>query len=285
MQPSQPQPQVIDVTPANFQAEVVERSKQAPVILLFWAQQVLPSVEARRRLEELARPHQGKLFVALVDVARDRSLAQHLRVQALPGIRVVDGGQLVQQLDGPQADATLQGLVDQLTLSPAEMLREDLGKLIEAGELQSAAQMLMQAIRDEPKNLAFRVELADVLLLMGDTDQAERVLAEIPPETEDRERPQTRLELLQEAATYGDPAALEAAAAAGDLDARYRLAILAAAAGAYETALEHAMTILAADRKFRDDLGRVTMLRVFALLGKGAELASRYRRRMFAFMH
>jgi putative thioredoxin len=285
MQPSQQAPQVFDVTPASFQSDVVERSKQTPVILLFWAQQVLPSTEARRRLEELARPYQGKVFLALVDVARDPTLAQHLRVQALPAIRIVDRGQLVHQLDGPQSDSTLKALLEQLTLSPAEMLREELGGLIAAGDYPGAVQMLTQALHDEPQNQAFRVELADVLLLMGDMTQAERVLHDIPADTEGRERPQARLELLQEAAGYGNPAELEAAAAAGDLESRYRLAILAAAAGAHEQALEHALLLLSTDRKFRDDLGRLTMLRIFSLLGKGSELATRYRRRMFNYMH
>jgi putative thioredoxin len=285
MQPSQQAPQVFDVTRANFQSDVVERSKQAPVVLLFWAQQVMPSADARRRLEELVKPYQGKVFLALADVARDPTLAQHLRVQALPAIRIVDRGQLVHQLDGPQSDATLKALLDQLTLSPAEALREELGGLIAAGDYRTAVEMLTQAIHEEPQNQAFRVELADVLLLMGDTAQAEKVLRDIPADAEGRERPQTRLELLQEAAGYGSPADLEPAAAAGDLESRYRLAILAAAAGAHEQALEHAMVVLGTDRKFRDDLGRLTMLRIFNLLGKGSELATRYRRRMFNYMH
>jgi len=285
MQPSQQAPQVIDVTPANFQSDVVERSKQAPVVLLFWAQQVMPSADARRRLEELVKPYQGKVSLALADVARDPTLAQHLRVQALPAIRIVDRGQLVHQLDGPQTDATLKALLDQLTLSPAEVLREELGGLIAAGDYRTAVEMLTQAIHEEPQNHAFRVELADVLLMMGDTAQAEKVLRDVPADTEGRERPQTRLELQQEAAGYGSPADLEPAAAAGDLESRYRLAILAAAAGAHEQALEHAMVVLGTDRKFRDDLGRLTMLRIFNLLGKGSELATRYRRRMFNYMH
>jgi putative thioredoxin len=285
MQPSQQPPQVFDVTPANFQSDVVERSKQAPVVLLFWAQQVLPSADARRRLEELAKPYQGKVFLALADVARDQTLAQHLRVQALPAIRIVDRGQLVHQLDGPQTDATLKALLDQLTLSPAEALREELGGLIAAGDYRTAVEMLTRALQEEPQNHAFRVELADVLLLMGDITQGEKVLREIPGDTEGRERPQTRLELLQEAAGYGSPADLEPAAAAGDLESRYRLAILAGAAGAHEQALEHAMIVLSTDRGFRDDLGRLTMLRIFNLLGKGSELATRYRRRMFNYLH
>jgi len=280
-----PAAHVFEVSPANFQAEVVERSREAPVILLFWAEQMLPSVEARRRLETLTGPHAGKVYLGLVDVARDPTLAQHLRVQALPAIRVVEGGQLVHQADGPQSDTALQGLVDQLVLSPADVLRDELESLIAASEFETAMRLLLQAIQEEPQNAAFRVELADVLLRLGDIDQAERVLGELPADAEGRERPQTRLELLQEAAGYGDPAGLEAAAAGGDLEARYRLAVVAAAAGAHELALEHALTLLRTDRSFRDDLGRLTMLRIFNLLGKGSEVASRYRRRMFNYMH
>jgi putative thioredoxin len=57
------------------------------------------------------------------------------------------------------------------------------------------------------------------------------------------------------------------------------------AAEQYETALELAMDILRSDREFRDDIGRLTMIRIFALLGKGNDMAGRYRRKMFNFMH
>ena len=70
-----------------------------------------------------------------------------------------------------------------------------------------------------------------------------------------------------------------------DLDSRYQLAVVQASAGDYEAALENAMTVLRLDRSFRDDLGRLTMIRIFSLLGKGSELATAYRRRMFNLMH
>jgi putative thioredoxin len=285
MSATAPAAQVFEVSPANFQVEVVERSRDTPVILLFWAEQMLPSVAARRRLETLTALHPDKVLLGLIDVAHDPTLAQHLRVQALPAIRVVAEGQLVHQADGPQSDSALQQLVEQLVLSPADALREDLESLLAAGEFEAALQLLDRAVQEEPQNVPFRVERADVLLRLGALDQAERVLAELPADAEGRERPQTRLEFLQEAAGYGDPAALEFAAEGGDLEARYRLAVVAAAAGAHEVALEHALTLLQTDRGFRGDLGRLTLLRIFKLLGKGSELASRYRRRMFNFLH
>jgi putative thioredoxin len=279
--------QVFDVTPQAFQTAVLERSRQAPVVLLFWAAQVLPSVETRRTLESLAKPYAGKLFVGLVDVARDPTLAQHLRVQGLPSIRVVQDGQLVHQMDGVQSETALRALLEQLTLSPADLLRDDLAALLANGDYPRALALLQQALDEEPQNQAFRVELADVLARQGDVDEARDVLAAIPEATEERDRPQTRIEFLEEAAGLEPQATLASRLEAdpADLEARYQMSVRAVEAGDYERALELALAILQADREFRDDIGRLTMIRIFKLLGKGSELASRYRRRMFNLMH
>lgn len=279
--------QTFEVTPENFQSAVVERSRQVPVILLFWAQEVLPSAEQRRTLENAAPAYAGKVFVGLVDVARDPTLAQHLRVQGLPSIRVVHDGQIVHQLEGPQTENALRSLLDQLTMSSAELLREDLAALLEAGELERAQDMLQQALEEEPHNQAFRVELADLLARRGEVEQARQLLAGIPEDTAERDRPQARIEFLEEAPGLPAPAELEARLASdpGDLEARYGLAVHAAAAADYQRALDEALEILKQDRAFREDIGRLTMIRVFKLMGKGSELASSYRRRMFNFMH
>ncbi|TNF89053.1 MAG: tetratricopeptide repeat protein [Gammaproteobacteria bacterium] len=278
---------VFDVQPQSFQADVVERSQQVPILLLFWAEQVPPSADARRELEVLIGQYQGKALLGLVDVAQDPTLAQHLRVQGVPSIRVIKGGQIVEQLDGPQPEHVLRALLDQLTLSPADQLHDQLQLLIASGDFQSALQLLQQAINEEPNNPGFRVELADVLVLKGELDEARKVLAGIAKDADDIDRPQIRLEMAEEAA--GMPSLSELAEAhqsdPDDLETRYQLAVVSATAGNYELALEHAMAILQQDREFRDDIGRTTMIRIFSLLGKGSDLAQRYRRKMFAFMH
>lgn len=278
---------VFEVSPQTFQADVIERSQQVPVLLLFWAEQVAPSAQTRDLLARLTTQFQGKVLLGLVDVARDQTLAQHLRIQGLPSIRVVRDGQLVDQLDGPQTEESLRGLLELLTQSPADTLREQLDVLLARGDLDTARRMLEQAIQEEPGNQGFRVELADVLVIQGQEEDARTLLATIPEDTEGRDRPATRLEIAEEAAGMDDAATLEARVQANpeDLDARYELAIVLAAARDYEGALTQAMSILQQDRTFRDDLGRTTMIRIFSLLGKGSELATAYRRRMFNFMH
>ena len=276
-----------EVTAQNFQTEVVERSSSVPVGVLFWTEQVPPSVDARRQLETLAAGYGGKVALGLSDVALDQALAQQLRVQGLPSIRVVQDGQLVDQLDGPQDEATLRELLDRLTVSSGDMLRAQLGEMLERGDHQAALTALRQAVAEEPNNLVFKVEYADLLVLTGDLDQAGTVLASIPEETEERERPAMRLELLEEAAGMPDRGELasQLEAAPDDLEVCYQLAVRAAAEGDFEAALDLAMSILQRDREFRDDLGRTTMIRMFSVLGKGSDLAAGYRRRMFNFMH
>jgi putative thioredoxin len=278
---------VFQVSPESFQADVIDRSKQVPVLLLFWAEQVAPSAETRTVLEQLVGQYQGKVLLGLVDVAQDPTLAQHLRVQGLPSIRVVQDGQLVHQVDGPQPPEALRQLLDQLTLSPTDMLKDQLELMLERGDFDAAVNLLQQAVREEPHNQGFRVELADVLVRKGALEDARQVLAGIPEDTEERDRPQNRLEFVEEAAGFGTAEELAKSVATDpdDLDARYRLAVVKTAAGDYEGALEDAMGILQQDRAFGDDLGRTTMIRIFAVLGKGSELAGRFRRRMFNFMH
>ena len=277
-------PNVFDVELPSFQTDVVERSRRIPVVLLFWTDQVAPAVETRATLTRLADQYGGKFALALSDIARDQTLAQQLRVQGIPSIRVIRDGQLAEQLEGPQGESVLRRLLDQLTQSPSDRLKVDLAGLLEAEDYDGALAVLQEAINAEPNNAGFKVEWADVLLLQGDLDGARTVLATIPEGTEERDRPAMRLELLEEAASCGSLAdALDADE--GDLEAHYRAAVLLAAERRYPEALDHAMAILQRDRDFREDAGRLTMIRIMALMGRGSEIAKRYRRRMFNFLH
>ena len=278
---------VFEIELASFQTEVVERSRQVPVVVLFWTAEVAPAAETKNVLERLAGQYQGKFALGLSDIAKDQTLAQQLRVQGIPSIRVIRDGQLIEQMDGPQSEGTLRQLIDALTQSPADALREQLAEHLAAEDFDAALAVLRQAIAAEPGNVGFKVEWADVLLLQQDLEGARKVLATIPEETPERERPAMRLELLEEAAGMGSAEQALAAVAAddADLDTRYRAAITLAAERRYGEALDHALAILQRDRTFREDAGRLTMIRVMALMGKGDEVAKRYRRRMFNFLY
>ncbi len=275
------------ITPENFQTDVIERSQSMPILVLFWADQVPESAQFKQVLENLVGQYAGKIALGVSDVAQDQTLAQHLRVQGLPSIRVVHNGQIVNQLDGLADETQLRSMLDALTQSPTDMLKGQLDQILASGDFDTAVAMLQQAVNEEPGNQGFRVELADVLVRKGDLENARTVLASIPEETPERERPQNRLEFVEEGAGFPALADLEASVAAtpDDLELKYQLAVQQIVAEQYEAGLQSAMDILLADRGFRDDIGRLTMIRAFAILGKGNDMATKYRRKMFNFMH
>ena len=277
-------PTVFNVELSSFSTDVVERSKEVPVVLLFWTDEIPPAADTKRHLETLASQYQGKFALALCDVAQTPQLAQQLRVQGIPSIRAVVNGQIASQLEGPQGEAVLRQMIDELTLSGSERLKEGLDHFIAARDWDGALALIRQALTEEPHNPAFRVELADLLVRKGDMDGARTALGSIAEDTPERDRPAARLEIAEAArAVDGDPAARRPNE--GDLEALYDAAVCEAASENYEAALEYCMTILRTDRKFRDDVGRKTMITVMTAMGKGSELAQQYRRRMFAFMH
>jgi len=277
-------PTVFNVELPSFATDVVERSKEVPVILLFWTDQVPPAAETKRHLETLATQYQGKFALALCDVSQTPELAQQLRVQGLPSIRVVANGQIAHQLDGPQGESVLRQMIDELTMSGSERLKEGLERLIAFRDWDGALSLIRQALAEEPNNPGFRVELADLLARKGELDDARTALDSIAEDTPERDRPAARLEIAEAAAAI-DGGRHSRRQPDTDLDALYETAISEAAEENYEAALEHCMTILRTDRKFREDIGRKTMITIMTAMGKGSELAQRYRRRMFAFMH
>lgn len=280
-------PTSVNVTVETFQTEVVDRSQSMPVVVLFWAEQVPPSVQTKNQLEQMLDQYAGKFALALSDVAIDQNLAQRLQVPGLPCIRVVHKGQIVDQLDGPAEEQQLRTMLDQHTQSLDDAIAGDLQQVLERGDFATAVTLLQAAIEEEPNNQSLRVDLADVLVRKGDLDDARTVIASIKDDTADRQRPQTRLEFMEEAAGMPTLEDLQTAVAAddADLEAKYQLAVRQVAAEEYEQALLVCLDILRTDREFREDLGRLTMIRVFEVLGKGNELAGKYRRKMFNLMH
>ncbi len=276
-----------EVSRENFQSEVIEASQNLPILLVFFAPQVPASRELAQSLRQLAQAYAGVFRLGLVDMSVDPGLAQPMRVQGLPSVRAVKGGSLAGALDGPQPEAELRRLIDGLTMSSNEILREQLGTYIEREDYANGVNLVQQALREEPNNPSFLVELADLLALDGKPVDARQVFDRIPEGTQGRSRVATRLELMSRASEFDDLATLrtEYEAAVENSKCRYQLAVKLAAMNRCEEALELGLALLISDREYGDDAGRKLMLEVFELLGKGSALAQRFRRRMFNFLH
>ena len=278
---------IVEITAQNFQSEVVEKSRQVPVLLEFYADEAEQSRSFAEVLRRLADAYAGKFVLARVNIRENSQLVQQLGVRTLPTVKVIFEGQMVQNIEGPQPEANLRSMLDQLTMSPVEMIRQQIDDLVAAGDRASAIGLLQQAIGEEPKNHALQAELADLLVMEDRLDEARRILAGLPDDTEGISKPRNRIEFIDMARSLPPLAELEnqSGSAPEDMQLRLDLAIRLVAEDRMEAALECLLEMMKADREFQDDIARKTMIKVFDLLGKGNELATEYRRKMFTFLH
>lgn len=277
---------IVEVSAQNFQ-EVIERSKEVPVLLEFYAEGAEQSQPTTVILNKLVTEYAGKFVLGRVDVQQNPEVAQQLQVRGLPTVKVVYQGQLAQDLEGPQEESKFREVLDQLTMSPVERIREQITLLLMQGDRGGAIQLLQQVIAQEPGNHALQAELADLLIMDERVDEARQILASLPADAEGINKPKKRLEFIDKAAELPTMDNLQAdLAASPDAPAAiYPVAIRLVVDDQIEAALDHLLLMLQKDREYEDELARRTMIDVFDLLGKGDAVATAYRRKMFAFLH
>ena len=277
---------VIEVSIENFQAEVAEKSKQIPVLLEFYAD-AEPSQQLAPVLRRLADEYQGKFLLARVDIQQNQQLVQQLGVRTLPTIKIIFQGQMVENLEGPIEESQLRQVLNRVTMSPVERIREQLAVFLADGNRGSAIEMLQQVIAEEPKNYALHTELCDLLIMEGRADEAKQILAGLPADCEGISKPKNRLEFLDAAASLDPVSELisKLEADSENFQLRFDLATQLVADDQIEQALEQLLNILKKDREWQEQRARKTMIKIFELLGKGDELATGYRRKMFTFLH
>lgn len=281
---------VVDVTEANIQ-EVLQQSVDQPV-LLYIGMQSDPACSAQLSiLEMLAAAYQGKLILAKVAAETQQMLAQQLvsqlQVSALPGQVVLHQGRPVQVFSGPQSEEQLREVLDPLTMSPADMIRQQVEALMAEGETGRALELLQNILQEEPDNHALQVLQVNLLLELGRIDEARQLMAVLPADAEGIAQPKAKLSFYEMVADAPARNELEARLAGDDNDheARYQLAIRLVIADENEEALEDLLTIVRRDREFREDGARLLMLQVFDQLGQGNPVAKRYRGKLFGLMH
>ncbi|MBT3565561.1 MAG: tetratricopeptide repeat protein [Gammaproteobacteria bacterium] len=280
-------PNIVEVSVQNFQTEVVEKSQQIPVFLEFYADGAEPSEQLAPILNKLATEFSEKIILARVDVQQNQQIVQQLAVRTLPTIKVIFQGQMAQDLEGPQEEATLREMIEQLTMSSVERIREQIKVYLAQGHRAEAIELLQQVISEEPHNHALQTELSDLLIMENRIDEAKLILASLPTDAEGISKPQNRVAFIELANELPPLAELLTAREANedDLQLQYDTAVRLIADDQIEAALEGLLVMLKKDKSFDDELARKTMIKVFELLGKGDAMATAYRRKMFTFLH
>jgi putative thioredoxin len=239
----------VDVTEATFEIDVIERSREVPVVVDFWAAWCGPCRQLAPLIETAVERREGAVVLAKVDIDSNPRLAQTYRVQSIPFVVGFRGGEAVDQFVGMQPPAAIESFLDRLVPSEVDLL-------IAAGDESS----LLQALDADPGSVDARVALARLLFAEGRGDE---VAALLEPVAYDK-----AAEGLLARARLASVDQPDVAAGLAALDR-----------GLVEPALTHLLDAVRGVPALRDDL-RETMLGVFAELGDQHPLTVRFRRRL-----
>jgi putative thioredoxin len=166
------QPTVIDVTEATFADEVVQRSMTTPVVIDFWAEWCEPCKQLSPVLERLAAEGGGAWVLAKIDVDANPRIAQMFRVQSIPTVYAVVGGQPVDAFNGVIPEAQLQQWLAAVLQAggvaveqPADPRFDAADDALVNGDLEAAEAAYKKILADAPADSVAEAGLAQVELL------------------------------------------------------------------------------------------------------------------------
>ena len=274
-----------EVTSQNFAQEVIETSRQVPVLADFWAPWCGPCRTLGPMLERLEAEYAGKWKLAKVNSDDNPELSAQFRVRSIPFVVAFVDGKPIDQFVGVLPEGQLRAFLDRVIPQPSEVAYREGLAARQAGDTARAREAFQNALAFDPGFDAARFELINLLLDSGDAHAAQDEFALLSPKAplDARHAPlQTRLHATERADALPDEGALrrQVEDEPGNLQARLDLAQQYIAGQHYEAALEQLLAIVERDRTFRDDIARKTMVSVFDLMRDAPQAVSHWRRQL-----
>ena len=284
------QAHVFDATTDTFEASVIQKSLQVPVLVDFWAEWCGPCKQLGPILEKLAAEYHGAFELAKVDVDKEQQLAAAFQIRSIPTVMLVKDGQLADGFPGALPEAQLREFLSHHGIEPRVPVEEVPAPEEAAAPVDPHAEVmrLRKAVEADPEKAELKLDLALALLATGGAHEAEQLLEALPANlsTDDRAiKARARLGFAALLKDAPPPETLQAAIAAdpGDLRARHLLGVQRIVAGDAEAGLEQFIEMLRRDRGFEDGLPKKALIDAFRVVDD-EDLVGRYRRKMSSLL-
>ncbi|MEZ7813285.1 MAG: putative thioredoxin [Paracoccaceae bacterium] len=276
-------------TDADFMIDVIEASREAPVIVDFWAPWCGPCKTLGPMLETAVDAAGGKVRMVKIDIEQHQAIAAQLKVQSIPMVFAFFGGKPVDGFQGAQSGSEIKAFVDRLSVLASD------GGLAEAlvaaeamladGAVLDAAETFAAIFEEDPRSAAAYAGMLRAYIVLPDLDRVATLLDAVPADltkAKEIEAARAQYELALQALSVGPEAELHAAVEAdpNDMQARFDLALALYAAAKIDEAVDGFLEIFRRDCEWNDGAAKAQLAIIFEALPTQDPIALRGRRRL-----
>jgi putative thioredoxin len=282
-------PAVTETTDATFMADVIQASRQQPVIVDFWAPWCGPCKTLGPLLEQAVAATGGKVRMVKVNIDQNQMIAGQLRVQSIPTVYAFVDGQPVDGFMGAVSPAEVKEFVDRLVRdADADTIGEALDAadmMLDQGAASEAAQTYAAVLQQEPENPRGVGGMIRTALATGDVERAAQMLEAVPAKIADHSAiaaARAAVDLAMQTQDAGETRELRARLEVDpdDHQARFDLATALLAKRDREGAVDELLELFRRDREWNDGAAKAQLMKLFETFGPKDPLALKGRRRL-----
>ena len=283
---------VKEVSEATFMQDVVEASKEKPVIVDFWAPWCGPCKTLGPQLEEAVNSANGAVTMAKVNVDENQMIAGQMQVQSIPTVFAFVNGQPVDGFQGAVSASEIKAFVERVVGAHGGEAESGLDsavasaeQMLEEGDLEAAIETFSAILQEDTNNLKSFIGLIKAHLALGDLDQAEAILNGMPSEISPNPEVESlyaQIELAKQALDAGPINELTQLVDqnSDDHESRFRLAQALHGAGQVEDAVNHLLELFKRDREWNDGAAKSQLFVIFEALEPNDKIVLNGRRKL-----
>lgn len=283
---------ITEVSEATFMKDVVEASKERPVIVDFWAPWCGPCKTLGPQLEEAVKATNGAVTMAKINVDENQAIAGQLQVQSIPTVFAFSNGQPVDGFQGAVSASEIKAFIDRVVAANGGEVESGLDSAITSaeqmfseGEFEAAIETFSAILEEDANNLKSYIGLIKCHIAAGDLDQAEAILNGAPleiSESPEIESVHAQIELAKQARDAGPINDLVSLIEKkpGDHDARFKLAQALHGAGQIEDAVDQLLELFKRDREWNDGAAKSQLFIIFEALEPNNAIVLNGRRKL-----
>ena len=264
-----------DTTTKDFVRDVVEASRQVPVLVDFWAPWCGPCRQLTPVLEKAVRAAKGAVKLVKLNIDEHPQIPGQMGVQSIPAVFAFQDGKPIDGFMGALPESRVSDFIARLIGQESDDGTSELEAAeaaLAAGDVNSAAQIFGEVLQKDAESAEAAAGLARCYIKLGDLARAEQTLALVPAAKADgpaAASARAALDLAKKGADAGDAAALRAKLDAdpNDHQARFDLALALNAKGDREGALDALLAIVDKNRGWNDEAARKQLLQLFEAWG------------------